>query len=154
MRTALSPLAEEDVPLDALGLDPGGEYAVYDFWQEKFLGIVTGRLGMRALPLGHVQVCALTPVAKDAPTLIASDRHVSMDAVSVIGCRSENGSLTLRLRGVPDKSFAYFIYSKQACDFSTDTELCVESEGPLYRVTVPFGEKEVKLTARQRGKTD
>ena len=154
MRIALSPLAEEDVPLDALGLDPEGEYAVYDFWQEKFLGIVTGRLGMRALPLGHVQVCALTPVAKDAPTLIASDRHVSMDAVSVIGCRSENGSLTLRLRGVPDKSFAYFIYSKQACDFSTDTELCVESEGPLYRVTVPFGEKEVKLTARQRGKTD
>lgn len=149
MRTALVPLAEEDIPLEAVGLEPGGEYAVYDFWEERFLGIANKTVKLRALPIGHVQVCALTPLAESAPTLIGSNRHVSMDAVSVSACTAGEGILSLRLRGVPGESFEYCVYSKAECTVLSQRPCSVRREGALYRLTVAFAEGEAEVVLRR-----
>ena len=81
-RFATTPLATSAVQLDALGLDPEAEYLVFDFWAQKYLGRTSRRLHCPPLAPGHCQILALVPV-KNVPQLLASSRHVSMDAVSM-----------------------------------------------------------------------
>ncbi len=149
MRTALLRLAKETIPLEDIGLDPDCSYAAYDFWEDCFLGIVRGSVELKDLPLGHVQVCALTPVLDSSPTLIASNRHVSMDAVSVTGCKSGEGTLWLKLHGVAGESFTYYIYSEAPCTVEADLPYSVKADGVLYRVTVAFDREDAEVVVKQ-----
>lgn len=149
MRTALFQLAEETIPLHDMGLDPDCRYAAYDFWEDRFLGVVNGSVELKGLPIGHVQVCALTPVSDGSPTLIASDRHVSMDAVSVTACKSGEGILSLKLHGVIAESFTYCIYSEYPCSVEADRPFSVKKEGVLYRVTVTFDREDAEMVVKQ-----
>ncbi len=148
LRNALIPLEEEAIALEALGLPAGCRYAVYDFWEDEFLGIVDESVKLKKLQIGHVQVCALTPVSDAAPVLIASDRHVSMDAVSVTEYKSEKGLLRLKLHGIKGESFTYCIYSEQPCSIEADCRFSVKTEGKLYRVTVAFEDEGAVVIAR------
>lgn len=145
LRTAISPLEEESVELQKLGLDPSVRYAAYDFWENRFLGLVSGSVHLRKLPVGHVQVCALTPISDSFPTLIASDRHVSMDAVSVIGCECTEGRLALKLKGVKGESFSYYVFSESPCAVEADLPVTAIKEGVLYRIMVTFESEEANV---------
>ena len=105
---------------------------------------------VKALPLGYVQVCALTPVSDSAPTLIASDRHVSMDAVSVISCKTGDGMLLLKLHGIVGESFTYCIYSERPCTVDANMPFIAEIEGNvLYRVTITFDSEYAEVLVKQ-----
>ncbi|MDF2986318.1 MAG: alpha-galactosidase [Eubacterium sp.] len=150
MRTALQQLASESIFFKDIGLDPDCRYAAYDFWEDRFLGVVEASMELRELPIGHVQVCALTPVSESAPTLISSNRHVSMDAVSVTACKTVKGSLLLKLHGVAGESFTYFIYSEKPCRVASDRPFSVEVvDGVLYRVTVTFDIEAAEIVVKQ-----
>ena len=60
---------------EELGL-PKGEYAVYDFWNQKFLGIVEDDISFETQPK-DTTVLRITPVTKDRPCIIASSRHIT-----------------------------------------------------------------------------
>lgn len=149
MRTALSPLPEETLPVESLGMDPACRYAVYDFWEESFLGIAVGNVCLKELPIGHVQVCALTPVSDGCPTLIASNRHVSMDAVSVTEYKCSEGTLFLGLHGVKGNRYTYCVYSESPCVVEADQPSKVVSDGALYRVTITFERETAKVIVKQ-----
>ncbi|MDD3212235.1 MAG: alpha-galactosidase [Eubacteriales bacterium] len=149
LRTALSPLAQRTVAFEDVGLNPAYRYAAFDFWENRFLGVVTESVSLKALPIGHVQVCALTPLDDNAPTLIASDRHVSMDAVSVTGYERAPGKLNLRLKGVPGERFTYFVYSEKPCTVETDQPVTVVNEGVVTRITVRFDQEEATVEITQ-----
>ncbi len=58
-----------------LGLDPAGEYLVYDYWNKTFLGIFGDTL---SLPVGAHGVRALVIRPRsDAPVLLATSRHIT-----------------------------------------------------------------------------
>lgn len=110
-QVATHSLAECAIPLHELGLDPFGHYLAYDFWQQRFLGIVTNELQLTALELGDSQVIGLRQCGQH-PRLLASDRHVSMDAISV---RQEtwqqaDNCLSLDLSGIAGESFNYVFW--------------------------------------------
>ena len=127
-RTAVSPLKESVVSLDALGLE-NGEYLVFDFWPQKFLGKITDKIKLGPLPLGHCQVIALRR-AKDRPQLISSSRHVSQDAVSVISEDWRDGRLILELKGVPKTQETYWIHLPEGFAAAS-----VEGQGLSARVS-------------------
>lgn len=107
-RFATVPLSETGVRLEKLSLDPRERYHAFDFWKQKYLGIVTGEIAVEDLGLGECQIIGLRKV-KDVPQFIASSRHVSMDAVSVQGQEWKNESLVLQISGVKGGREQYYV---------------------------------------------
>lgn len=68
-----------------------------------------GSLPCTALALGRCQVVAFYE-KPETPTVIASDRHVSMDAVSILEHEYQDGVLSLRLKGVAGETRRYRVY--------------------------------------------
>ena len=108
-RIATMPLENCTLLLDNLGLDASEKYLAFDFWQQKFLGIVKNALDCKALAIGECQIIALHRVQK-MPQLIASSRHVSMDVVSVKEYHASACDLKLTLSGVPGTTEKYFVH--------------------------------------------
>ena len=96
----------------SVGLPAATEYHAYDFWQRAYLGR-TGNgaaLELRELELGHCQVVGLRPVL-DRPQLLASTRHVSMDAVSVTSSTWDGRVLRLELSSIPEVTDSYIVHT-------------------------------------------
>ena len=107
-RFASIPLRESDISLEKLGLDAKASYHVFDFWEQQYLGCVSGSFYGKELNLGCCQILAF--YKKEAyPQLIGSSRHVSMDAVSVQTETWENNCLRLALQCVPGTTETYTI---------------------------------------------
>ena len=147
LRAATTPLRAGEIPLDRLALDPGKTYLAYDFWKQQYLGEVTGSFAADALSLGACQVVAFHEKPA-VPAVIASDRHVSMDAVSVLEEQAEEDELFLRLKGVAGQSFTYHIYVPEGMELSQ-----IRAEGgsarwekkDLLELTVTFQQEEVRV---------
>jgi hypothetical protein len=150
-RTALFPLAAEAAPLESLGLDPTQRYAAFDFWEARYLGTMQGSLPLRALPVGGSQLCAVTPIAGNAPVLIGSDRHVSMDSVSVIDHQRDGAALTLVLHGVAGETFRYWAYTPVPCAVEADVPVTAQRTEEVTCVTVRF--EKATATVRLRPAT-
>lgn len=82
LRLAIEPLLAVSVPLDYLNLDPEQEYLVFDFWSQNCVGRISRSIDLPEISLGACQVLSFRAVPL-RPQLIATDRHVSMDAVSL-----------------------------------------------------------------------
>ncbi|MEW6252033.1 MAG: hypothetical protein AB1716_15445 [Planctomycetota bacterium] len=110
-RFAAIALRASQLPISALHLPAGGDYLVFDFWEEKYLGRVHDALDCPALDVGHCQVLAIRP-ALDRPQFLSSTRHVSQDAISVRrqAWDAAQRELTLELEGVCGTSESYWIH--------------------------------------------
>jgi hypothetical protein len=64
-----------------LGLDPQATYEAFDFWDNKFLEPIQGRL-QESLPAGSCRVLAVRPAA-DHPQLLSTSRHIAQCMVDV-----------------------------------------------------------------------
>lgn len=81
-RIATIPLKKTNLELNQLGLKDNSEYLAFDFWKQKFLGVVQHDFLVEALNVGECQIVSLRE-NKNEPQLIGSTRHVSMDAISL-----------------------------------------------------------------------
>lgn len=106
-RFATVPLAAAEIHLEQVNLDPKESWYAFDFWEEKYLGIVDGTLKCRALDLGCCQIIGLRKVQK-IPQLLASTRHVSMDAVSVQEIVWREKRLMVRVKGAEGMRVKYY----------------------------------------------
>lgn len=109
-RFATLPLGKSKVPMSALSLDAGVDYLAFDFWKEKYLGVVRGSIDFPKLELGHCQIIALRP-ARGFPQFLSSTRHVSQDAISLKSQSWKNKKLTLEIEGVCGTSETYWIHA-------------------------------------------
>ncbi|MDO4569256.1 MAG: NPCBM/NEW2 domain-containing protein [Planctomycetia bacterium] len=64
-----------------IGLNPGKEYAVYDFWNKRFLPVVKDRLEVD-VPPGSCAVFSLRAL-EEHPMLVSSSRHVASPILEV-----------------------------------------------------------------------
>ncbi len=77
------------------GLDPEQPYALFDFWAQRFLGVVQGAYAAELEP--HAcQVVSARPFA-GRPLLVGTDRHVTMGAVELHDERWDEARAELRL---------------------------------------------------------
>lgn len=108
-RFATVPLSACQLKFEQLGLHPDKEYLVFDFWKQEYLGNHKGEMQVEALGLGQCQIISLTPVCAH-PQLIASSRHVSMDAVSVQNHYWDGERLNLTLNGIKGTTETYWFH--------------------------------------------
>lgn len=108
-RFATVALKESRIDMEALGLSKSEEYLCFDFWKQQYLGKALGELFCPALKLGNCQVISLTK-GKETPQIIASSRHVSMDAVSVDSQTWKDTALSLRINGVIGTAETYWFH--------------------------------------------
>jgi len=73
----------ETLDFAALGLDPAGAYAAYDFWNRRYLGVHTGCLRCGRPGEFDTQVFGLRAV-RPHPWVVATNRHISMGAVDLL----------------------------------------------------------------------
>lgn len=147
-RFATTPLPACKVPLAHLGLDPETEYLAFDFWAQHYLGRVPRHLDGPPLALGACQILALVPCAK-APQLLASSRHVSMDAISLRDMRWAPNLLTLDIASVPGTTETYWFhapagYGLQSVRASQATAEW-RQDGELIKVDIGFMTRETRL---------
>ncbi|MCU6707751.1 alpha-galactosidase [Paenibacillus sp. J5C_2022] len=107
-RFAVVPLPSAELELESLALSPDKAYYAFDFWRQRYIGKFEGTIVLEKLELGHCQIVGLTEV-EAYPRLIASSRHVSMDAVSVRNECWDNNELLLELDGVKGTTENYWI---------------------------------------------
>ena len=108
-RVANWPLRASEIKVANLGLDPAKTYLAFDFWAQKFLGEVKEKLAVPALAHGEGQVIAFRE-KKGGLQFLASTRHVSMDAVSVLKIEEGKNELKLTLALPQDDTETYFFY--------------------------------------------
>ena len=140
-RCAIVPLPALEAPLESLGLDPDKPYFAYDFWKECPLGEVRGSLSFSALGLGDTSVIALCDISLGLPCLVASDRHVSMDAVSVESAQWRQGMYELTLVGWAGLEVKYTLYNAGRPLFifsAADAQARQETEGSVTYLWVRF----------------
>ena len=148
-RAGVTPLASVDVPLSKLALDPDRRYAAWDFWTGAGCLIEDGVLRFGSLALGDTTVVALTDVTDGRPTLIGSDRHVSMDAVSVTCQSAADDRLTLDLSGFAGLEVEYVIWPGGLGGDVAEAAGCraaLRRDGGLLRLTVCFGGASARVT--------
>ena len=151
-RFATVPLKACEVGLEQLNLDPNASYHAFDFWQQKYLGVVTGKIACRELDLGCCQIIGLRKV-QSVPQFLASTRHVSMDAVSVKQIVWSGDALTANLSGAPGMKETYYFIALEGCELQTaEAEGAVingvstsDGKEKLISVSVTFEAKDVQL---------
>ncbi len=85
-----------DTAFAAMGLDAGRDYLLYDFWNGRFAGRVSGRDSIRqTLAEGEARMLSVHAV-RDHPQWISTDRHLMQGYVDLVGKpRWDAATLTL-----------------------------------------------------------
>ncbi|MBP8988736.1 MAG: alpha-galactosidase [Clostridia bacterium] len=134
LRVGIEPQLPLRCTLEALGLDPAKTYFAFDFWQGKYLGLITEALNFHALDLGACQVVAIRQL-DHRPQFVASDRHVSMDMVGVKDeiWQESTQILQLLLVGVPGDKNTYWIRIPEGWEMSRiDSKTAIIEEAVVY----------------------
>jgi hypothetical protein len=78
----------------ALGLDPGAEYHVYDFWNDSFAGTVKGAGTLtQTLRPGEARMLSIRKVQKH-PQVLSSNRHIMQGYLELSDVKWESNSLS------------------------------------------------------------
>ena len=148
-RAAVVPLKAISVPLEKLSLDPARCYCAFDFWKQEGWLVENGALDFDALALGDTSVVALTDITDGLPALVGSDRHVSMDAVSVADCAATEKALSLSLNGFEGLEARYAVWPgalEGRIARVEGAEASIERRGELLCLTVRFAGKNAAVT--------
>jgi signal transduction histidine kinase len=108
-------VTERTVTLDfaKAGMDPLKRYAVWSFWDDRYLGIAQGswttpRLGPAASQ--HLVFTALDPAPK-RPALIGSNLHIYCGAAEIKRVKAKRSSFSLELTDAGARDGDLFLYS-------------------------------------------
>ena len=122
-----------------LGLDPGKEYFVFEFWTKRLLGSFVGAFAPGPIdPLFRSQALAIRE-RKPHPQIIATSRHVTCGGADLAEARWGEGTLSGKSLVVAGDPYDIFLTEPEGfrleafeCPGSPAPE--VTKEGPLVRV--------------------
>lgn len=113
-RCAVTPLPGMRLGVKALGLPENRVYYAFDFWKQEGFAVSGGKLDLPPLALGDTTVLGLYDITDGEPCLVGSDRHVTMDVVSVTSAKPYKNGLVLELAGFAGLSCRYAVYAPKA----------------------------------------
>jgi hypothetical protein len=138
-----------DYPLQRLGLDANVEYVAFDFWSNKLLSPLKGRL-LLALPSESCMVLAVRPKSMN-PQVISTSRHVTQGMMDILSEHWDANSRTLhgRSRVVPGDDYELRIalpgetriWNVESASVSNSVskkfDAVTQIEGQLLRLKIP-----------------
>ncbi len=90
-----SKVLEEDIAFERLGLDPAASYVVWDFWNERYMGIHKGSVHLLVPP----QSVRLVRIARERahPWVASTDMHVRQGQAEIVNAQWDQaaGELTI-----------------------------------------------------------
>ena len=109
-------VTEQAITLDftQAGLNPRHRYAVWSFWDDRFLGVAQGVWTTQILePLASQQLCFTdldhTP---NKPVLVGSNLHIYCGAAEIQHVMSTRGSMAIELTDAGAREGDLFVYSR------------------------------------------
>jgi hypothetical protein len=96
------------------GLDPRREYAVWSFWDDRFLGFATKSWTTPSLAAGGCQHLCLTPIELEsaAPVVIGSNLHIYCGAAEIDSVAQPAGKIIIKLTDAGARDGDLWIYSR------------------------------------------
>lgn len=108
---------ENSVTLDfaAAGMDPQQRYAVWSFWDDRYLGVAEKSWSTPRLGPSASQHLRFTPLPQDpvAPVFIGSNLHIFCGASELKEFVSKRGECQITLTDAGAREGAIFLYSRQ-----------------------------------------
>ncbi len=108
---------ERDVTLDfaQAGLDPHRRYAVWSFWDERYLGVAQGSWTTPRLAPSASQHLCFTDLdsTPNRPVLIGSDLHVYCGAAEIKHVTALQGGMEIELTDAGARAGKLFVYSRR-----------------------------------------
>jgi signal transduction histidine kinase len=129
------------------GLDPQQRYAVWSFWENRYLGLAQQFWRTPQLASSASQHLCFTPIPHAArPTLIGSNLHIYCGAAEIKMMRSSRSSINIELTDAGARAGDLFIYSRFPVIMQSATGLTVTAVDQA-------GENvwRIRLRDRQRG---
>ncbi len=149
LRVATTPLEGGTIRAEQLALDPQKTYHAFDFWKQTYLGKISGSVSCEPLALGCCQVVAFYE-ASEMPMVIGSDRHVSMDAVSITAQQVDAGNLNLKLHGVIGTTISYTLSLPENSNWHvggcSNCTAVLAQQKECFRLSVTFADSEADVT--------
>ncbi len=146
-RCAVTPLAQTSLSVKALGLPEDRVYYAFDFWAQTGRVIPNGTLSLPPLTLGDTTVLGLYDITDNKPCLVGSDRHVTMDVVSVKAAQPLGNGIILDLAGFEGLVCRYTVFAPVAMGVvaAQGGDACCTRMGDAVSVTVRFHSDSVHL---------
>jgi hypothetical protein len=137
------------VVFNRLGLDPAADYAVFEFWEEKMLGIHKSGVELTLPPESSriISIRKLTHV----PQLVGTDMHLLQGYHEVKGITWDAKKSVLagnyrRMGGIPGKAFFYLpegYAAKFEFPLSPASARLTHVEGKLWMQEVDFADQDL-----------
>ena len=109
---------EQTITLDfaRAGLNPAHHYAVWSFWDNRYLGIAKGEWVTPALPASGCQHLCLTDLDQrpGQPLIIGSNLHIFCGAAEIKNFKCTATNITIDLTDAGAREGDLFIYSRKA----------------------------------------
>jgi hypothetical protein len=136
------------VRFKALGLDPEADFSVFEFWEERFLGVHRGGVEL-GLPAESSRILAIRRIL-DRPQLVGTDMHLlqGWHEVRQMTWDPAKGVLAGVYRRMPGVSGKAFILvpegfaPKFEFPLGPDSARLTHVEGPLWMQEIEFTERE------------
>ncbi len=116
---------EKAITLDFVkaSLNPGHRYAVWSFWDNRYLGVTQGSWSTPALAPSASQHLRFTDLDRepDAPVLIGSNLHIYCGAAETKLITSKRGLWQIELTDAGARSGDLFVYSRLPLDLKAAT---------------------------------
>ncbi|WP_214227889.1 alpha-galactosidase [Pedobacter sp. B4-66] len=101
-----------------LGLDSSKEYLVYEFWSDKFLGVLKNQIQAEGLAPYGLQSFAIREKL-NRPQLVSTNRHLSQGAVEVEMMLWDSNSIKGRSRMIVNDKYVMSFYVPDGYKFKT-----------------------------------
>ena len=102
--------SERMVTIDDLGLEQGKEYLVYEFWSEKYVGIISDKLIFDDIDSAFNCQLFCIRAKTDHPQVLATDRHISCGAAEIISVNWQENVLSGSSHTVAGDEYTIVIY--------------------------------------------
>jgi len=106
------------VKISALGLDPAKKYLVFDFWNEKFVGVFQNDIALELEP--RTSAVLAVRELKDHPVFLSYNRHITQGAIEIKTIKWDAASKILAgsQDAVPGFEYRLYFYQPDGWNFS------------------------------------
>jgi len=126
------------VPFAELGL-ANGSYLAFDFWNEKFLGIVQGGVDFSALADGACQTISLRPLT-DHPQVLGTNRHLGQGIYELDKVTWKANALSGQFKREAGREWSLYVHVPTGWHVeSTNAAFAMEQTGEVCKLVFPVG---------------
>lgn len=118
-----------------LRLDSSMRYALFDFWDQKFIGTCSSKFTLDIKPY-DTKVVRVTPLDGSVVTLIGSNRHISQGAVEIESEEKDGSSINYNVKCVENEPLILTMLLDECVQDIKSSGATLERDGNICKIAV------------------